>query len=63
MQYHLSSGNIKFYSRKGVDYTYLYGLKFWTLLQKTVNARGAIFDGEIVVYDKVNNRFAPFGEK
>ena len=62
IQCHLSTGNIKFYTRNGVDYTYLYGPKFATLIQTAVNARGVILDGEIVVYDKVNNRFAAFGD-
>jgi len=62
IQCHLSTGNIKFYTRKGVDYTYLYGPKFATLIQTAVNARGAILDGEIVVYDKANNRYAAFGD-
>ena len=28
----------------------------------TPNAKSAILDGEIVVYDKVNKKYAPFGD-
>ena len=62
IQCHKNENEIKFYSRNGVDYTYLYGPKLSYLIKTSVNAKTAILDGEIVVYDKINKKFAPFGE-
>ncbi len=62
IQCHFREGDVKFFTRNAVDYTYLYGPKFADLIPKCVNARAAILDGEIVVWDKTKNSFAPFGE-
>ncbi len=62
IQCHKNDNEVKFYSRNGVDYTYLYGPKLSYLIKTSVNAKTAILDGEIVVYDKKNKKFAPFGE-
>ena len=62
IQCHLNEGEVKWFSRHGIDYTYLYGPKLSHLIKTSVNAKRAILDGEIVVYDKINKKFAPFGE-
>ena len=62
IQCHLHEGEVKFFTRKGVDYTHIYGPKFNHLIKTSVNAKSAILDGEIVVYDKVNQKYAPFGD-
>ena len=62
IQCHLHEGEVKFFTRKGVDYTAIYGPKFTHLIKTSVNAKSAIIDGEIVVYDKVNQKYAPFGD-
>ena len=53
---------IKFYTRKGVDYSSLYGKKFNDIIKNNVKAKGVILDGEMVVYDKKNEKFSPFGD-
>ena len=62
IQCHLHEGEVKFFTRKGVDYTSIYGPKFSHLIKTSINAKSAILDGEIVVYDKVNQKYAPFGD-
>jgi DNA ligase-4 len=62
IQCHLQNKEVKFFTRNAVDYTYLYGPKLAEVIIKSVNAISAILDGEIVVWDKVRNCFAPFGE-
>ena len=62
IQCHLHEGEVQFFTRKGVDYTTIYGPKFSHLIKTSINAKSAIIDGEIVVYDKVNKKYAPFGD-
>ena len=62
IQCHLHENEVQFFTRKGVDYTAIYGPKFTHLIKTSINAKSAILDGEIVVYDKVNQKFAPFGD-
>ena len=62
IQCHLHEGDVQFFTRKGVDYTAIYGPKFSHLIKTSINAKSAILDGEIVVYDKVNQKYAPFGD-
>jgi len=62
IQCHLHEGDVQFFTRKGVDYTTVYGPKFSHLIKTSVNAKSAILDGEIVVYDKINKKYAPFGD-
>ena len=62
IQCHLNDGEVQFFTRKGVDYTSIYGPKFSHLIKTSINAKSAILDGEIVVYDKVNKKYAPFGD-
>jgi DNA ligase 4 len=62
IQCHLHENNVKFFTRNAVDYTYLYGPKLTDVIVKCVNAKSAILDGEIVVWDKIKGGWAPFGE-
>ena len=62
IQCHLHEGEVQFFTRKGVDYTTIYGPKFSHLIKASVNAKSAILDGEIVVYDIENKKYAPFGD-
>ena len=62
IQCHLHENEVQFFTRKGVDYTAIYGPKFSHLIKTSINAKSAILDGEIVVYDKINQKFAPFGD-
>ena len=62
IQCHLHNKNVKFFSRNGIDYTYLYAPKLSHLIVSCVNADSAILDGEIVVWDKKEQKYAPFGE-
>ena len=48
IQCHLNNKVVKFFSRNGIDYTYLYGPKLSHLIISCVNAQSAILDGEIV---------------
>ena len=57
IQCHLHENEVQFFTRKGVDYTAIYGPKFSHLIKTSINAKSAILDGEIVVYDKVNQKF------
>lgn len=62
IQCHKQQNEVKFFTRNGIDYTYLYGPKLSSLIIESINAKSCILDGEVVVWDKVNNKFAPFGE-
>jgi len=62
IQCHLNNGEVKFFTRNSVDYTYLYGPKLGEIVKKSVNAKSVILDGEIVVWDRVKGGYAPFGE-
>ena len=62
IQCHLNENEVQFFTRKGVDYSTIYGPKFSHLIKTSINAKSAILDGEIVVYDKINKRYAPFGD-
>lgn len=61
IQCHLHHNEVKLFTRNGIDYTDLYGPKLSKLLISCVNAQSAILDGEIVVWDKKSQKFAPFG--
>lgn len=62
IQCHYKDGEIKFYTRNGVDYTDLYGPKLSKFLKNNILAKHAILDGEILVWDKINSNFCKFGE-
>lgn len=62
IQCHINGNEVKFFTRNGIDYSYLYGPKLGNIILNSVNANSAILDGEIVVWDKKNMRCAPFGE-
>ena len=62
IQCHFHENEVQFYTRNSVDYTAIYGPKFSHLIKTSINAKSAILDGEIVVYDKVNKKYAPFGD-
>lgn len=62
IQCHMNDKEVKFFTRNAVDYTYLYGPKLADTIVKCVNAKSAILDGEIVVWDKIRGVYAPFGE-
>lgn len=58
--------NIKFYSRRATDYTYLYGdnLSAGTLakyLNLEQNVKDCVLDCEVVTFDSNNNTILPFG--
>lgn len=52
---------IKFYSRNSLNVTHIYGPKLGHVTTENVKAKAAILDGEIVVWDSLNEQFAPFG--
>ncbi|QLG74414.1 hypothetical protein HG535_0G02970 [Zygotorulaspora mrakii] len=57
---------LKFYSRRGFDYTYLYGesIKGGTIspfLKLTKNVKECVLDGEMVTFDLERNTVLPFG--
>jgi DNA ligase-4 len=62
IQCHITNKELKFFTRNGVDYTYLYGPKLSETIIKCVNAKSCILDGEIVVWDKTTGAFAAFGD-
>lgn len=62
IQCHLKDKQCQFFTRNAVDYTYLYGPKLEAIIAKSVVAKSAILDGEVCVWDRIKNRFAPFGE-
>ncbi len=62
IQCHIHENEVKFFTRNAIDYTYLYGPKLKDIIVRNVNSKSAILDGEIVVWDKNKNKFAPFGE-
>lgn len=61
IQCHKQGNIIKFFSRNGNDFTYLYGPSLSKNLINLINAKDCILDGEVVVYDTNTNSFAPFG--
>ena len=52
---------VKFFSRSGKDYTKIYGTALSDFIRDNVIAQAALLDGEVIVWDKVNNKAAPFG--
>jgi len=62
IQCHYKDGDIKFFTRNANDYTDLYGSKLSSYLKDSINAKCAILDGEVVVWDKINKKFSSFGE-
>jgi len=62
IQCHYKDGDIKLFTRNGVDYTDLYGPKLSKFLANSIKAKCAILDGEIVVWDKIAQKFCSFGE-
>ena len=61
IQCHLQDYAVKLFSRNGNDYTKLYGGALADYIRENVLAQAALLDGEVVVWDKVMNRPAPFG--
>ena len=61
LQCHLQNKQVKFFTRNGIDYTTLYGQKLSHLIVSCVNAKCAILDGEVVVWDKKEQKYTPFG--
>ncbi|EJS41768.1 dnl4p [Saccharomyces arboricola H-6] len=58
--------SIKFFSRRGVDYTYLYGasLSSGTIsqyLKFSENVKECVLDGEMVTFDAIRKVILPFG--
>jgi DNA ligase-4 len=62
IQCHIKDGQIRLFTRNAVDYTDLYGPKLSSYLSQAIKAKCAILDGEVVVWDKINNKFSAFGE-
>lgn len=62
IQCHFKDGQIKLFTRNAVDYTELYGPKLSSFLSQAIKAKCVILDGEVVVWDKANNKFSAFGE-
>jgi len=59
----MSDGNVKFFSRNAVDYTYLYGKSLRDLMLEHVHGvKACILDGELIVWDLQNNCAASFGQ-
>lgn len=61
-----SGSTLKFFSRQGIDYTYLYGKDKYTgtigcFLKLDNNIENCVLDGEMVTYDSENNKVLPFG--
>lgn len=50
-----------FFSRNGKDYTNLYGPALANTIRENVICQAIILDGEIVVWDSLNRKLAPFG--
>ncbi len=61
IQCHIKDGQTRLFTRNAVDYTDLYGPKLAVYLAQAVTAKCAILDGEVVVWDKRNNKFSAFG--
>lgn len=58
--------SIKYFSRRGTDYTYLYGSDFNNgsispYLKFNSKVENFILDGEMISFDKENNKILPFG--
>ncbi len=51
-----------FFSRGGKDYSKLYGTKLAGFIRENVNAQAAVLDGEIIVWDCMLQKAAPFGK-
>ena len=64
IQCHMSAdGQVNFFTRNAVDYTYLYGPKMRDyMLQAVRNVQSCILDGEMIVWDETQGRPAPFGQ-
>jgi len=68
MQLHKQDGTYRYYSRKGKDYTYLYGTSsregsltpFIHADCFADNVTSCIIDGEMLAYDPMTESFAPF---
>lgn len=61
IQAHIQDRVIKFFSRNSLNVTEVYGAKLGAVVVEGIKAKAAILDGEIVVWDSLNNQFAPFG--
>ena len=62
IQCHYQDGMVKFFSRNGKDYTRIYGTALSDYIRDNVIAQAALLDGEVIVWDKENNKIAPFGK-
>ena len=61
VQCHLQDLAVKFFSRNGKDYTRIYGTALSDFIRDNVMAQAALLDGEVIVWDKVRKKAAPFG--
>ena len=61
IQCHYQDGHVMFFSRNGKDYTKLYGAALGSVIRENVICQAIILDGEIVVWDTINRKLAPFG--
>lgn len=64
IQCHFSrDGNIRFFSRNAVDYTYMYGKALKDVIEDNIiDVQACILDGELIVWDTNNDRPLPFGK-
>ncbi len=62
IQCHYHNGEVKFFSRNSLDCTKVYYSALGEIDKKSINARSAILDGEIVVWDQMHKTYASFGE-
>ena len=51
-----------FFSRNSKDYTKLYGPALADIIRENVFGQAIILDGEIVVWDTIERKVAPFGK-
>mmetsp|Transcript_60733 Transcript_60733/g.69397 ORF Transcript_60733/g.69397 Transcript_60733/m.69397 type:complete len:784 (+) Transcript_60733:504-2855(+) len=61
IQCHYKDGEVKFFTRNANDYTNIYGPKMSETIQKNLNCRACILDGEMIVYDEHEGTIVPFG--
>lgn len=71
MHFSKSSGNFRYFSRHGTEYTYLYGRgnspdgslspKIMSQYPFADDLESVVLDGEMVVYDPLIDKFLPFG--
>lgn len=62
LQCHFDEHSMRMFSRNCHDVTEIYGQALNEVIRKSVNAKAAILDGEVVVVDKQSFKPAPFGK-